>query len=305
MFTEQEQAAFAHHLVAQRRLAPLTQQAYLRDVMQLSQWLQQHGLTSWEQLDSTQLRAFLADGTKRGLSPRTLRRMLAAVRAWLRFLGMQGQLSSNVAQLIRGPRVHRHLPKTLDPDEAAALLDGGPTTANSPPLLVRDWAMAELFYASGLRLAELAGLDLSHMDTKERLCHVVHGKGGKERLVPYGRKAAEALACYWPLRTLWAKPGETAVFVSMRGHRLGRRAIEQRIAALGERQGLLHRLHPHKLRHACASHLVQSGADLRSVQELLGHSQLATTEIYTHLDFQHLAATYDQAHPRSRRRSRS
>lgn len=304
MFTEREQAAFANHLVAQRRLAPLTLQAYLRDVTQLSQWLQQHGLTSWEQLESTQLRAFLADGTQRGLSPRTLRRMLAAVRAWLRFLETEGHLASNVAELIRGPRVHRHLPKTLDPDEAAALLDSRPTE-NSPPLLIRDRAMAELFYASGLRLAELAGLDLSHMDTTERICHVVHGKGAKERLVPYGSKAAEALARYWPLRAIWARPGETAVFVSIRGCRLGRRAIEQRLAALGERQGLLHRLHPHKLRHACASHLVQSGADLRSVQELLGHSQLATTEIYTHLDFQHLAATYDQAHPRSRRRSRS
>jgi integrase/recombinase XerC len=301
MFQKEEQAAFATYLGTQRRLAPLTLQAYLRDVEQFGHWLQQQGLTSWEGLEATHLRAFLADGAQRGLAPYTLRRRLAAVRIWLHYLVSVGLVPSNVALLIRGPKAGRSLPKILDPDEASALLDAR-SMVSDIPLLTRDWAMAELFYASGLRLAELASLDMIHMDSTERLCHVVHGKGGKERLVPYGTKAAEALDLYWPCRALWANPGEQAVFISIRGRRLGRRAIEQRLAALGERRGLLQRLHPHKLRHACASHLLQSGADLRSIQELLGHSQLATTEIYTHLDFQHLAAVYDQAHPRAKRR---
>lgn len=221
--------------------------------------------------------------------------MLSAVRGLYRYLNREGLCDHDPANGLAAPKGERRLPKTLDTDRALQLLEGA---VDDDFLARRDQAMLELFYSSGLRLSELTSLDLDQLDLPAGLVQV-HGKGSKTRVLPVGRKAREALEKWLALRGISA-PQDNAVFVSQQGRRLGPRAIQLRVQAAGSRE-LGQNLHPHMLRHSFASHLLESSQDLRAVQEMLGHADIATTQIYTHLDFQHLASVYDSAHPRAKR----
>lgn len=292
---------FLDHLARERRLSPRTVAAYGRDLAALAAWCRTTGITEWKALDSVSLSRFLAEEHRRGLSAPSLARMLAAVRAFVRYGLKRALFERDLTLGVRTPKLRRRLPGTLDVDETARLVE---VDAASGPEAIRDRAILELLYSSGLRLAELAGLDFPDVDLRAGLVRVT-GKGEKTRVVPVGRKAREALAAWLKVRPCLAGHGEKALFVSRRGSRLARRSIEARVAYWGRRQGLDRRIYPHLLRHAFATHLLESSGDLRAVQELLGHASLATTQIYTHLDFQQLARTYDKAHPRAQRRTRS
>ncbi|MBB3190232.1 tyrosine recombinase XerC [Halomonas cerina] len=279
-----------------RTARPATVAAYRRDLAALVAFLDRQGLTTWSGLDVGLLRRFLGSERVRGLAPRSLARRRAALSRFIGRLVEAGTLAHNPVSLTRSPRLPRHLPKPLDVDRLVRFLD---IPHDGSPLARRDQAMLELFYSSGLRLAELAALDLS--DLQSHRVRVL-GKGGKPRQVPVGRRARSALDAWLAVHGTLAGQGEAALFVGNRGHRLGHRAIQKRLAELARRRGLDEHLHPHRLRHSFASHLLESSQDLRAVQELLGHADLATTQVYTHLDWQHLAASYDAAHPRARRR---
>lgn len=274
-----------------------TLDAYRRDLDALQAFLEARDVQEWRSLDAAQVRRFLGGERARGLAPRSLARRRSALSRLADYLVARGHLDHNPVALVRAPRQPRHLPSPVDVDRLARFLD---TPHDGSPLAVRDQAMLELFYSCGLRLAELAGLDLADL-RPERVR--VMGKGRKPRQVPVGRRARQALALWLEQRAALAPTGETALFVGQRGSRLGHRAIQQRLALIARRRGLDEHLHPHRLRHSFASHLLESSQDLRAVQELLGHADLATTQVYTRLDWQHLAASYDAAHPRARRRS--
>lgn len=279
-----------------RTASPATLDAYRRDLTRLLDFLEEQEVTAWRQLDAGLMRRFLGGERARGLAPRSLARRRSACSRLADHLLAAGHLDHNPVALVRSPRQPRHLPRPVDVDRLANFLD---TPHDGSPLAVRDQAMLELFYSSGLRLAELAGLDLD--DLRDERVRVL-GKGGKPRQVPVGSRARQALQAWTGVRAAMAAPGETALFVGKRGTRLGHRAIQQRLALIARRRGLDEHLHPHRLRHSFASHLLESSQDLRAVQELLGHANLSTTQVYTHLDWQHLAASYDAAHPRARRR---
>ena len=306
---------FERYLATERRCSVHTVSNYRRDLQALSAYCVRHGLEDWTGLDPAHVRAFAARQHAGGLAPRSIQRHLSAVRSFYDFLLREAQvqregsaaplaeqdlraLRTNPARGVRAPKAARRLPVTLDADQMARLL-AIPETA---PLAVRDRAIMELLYSSGLRLAELTALDLVHVDLPDRTVRVL-GKGRKERAVPLGRVAAEALERWLKQRTAWAAGAEAALFVGRGGRRLGRREIQKRVALWARRQGLAQHVHPHLFRHSFASHLLESGAELRGVQELLGHADIATTQIYTHLDLQHLARIYDAAHPRARRKS--
>jgi len=289
-----EVEAFLARLARTASLATLD--AYRRDLTRLLDFLEEQEVTAWRQLDAGLLRRFLGGERARGLAPRSLARRRSACSRLADHLLAAGHLDHNPVALVRSPRQPRHLPRPVDVDRLANFLD---TPHDGSPLAVRDQAMLELFYSSGLRLAELAGLDLD--DLRDERVRVL-GKGGKPRQVPVGSRARQALQAWTGVRAAMAAPGETALFVGKRGTRLGHRAIQQRLALIARRRGLDEHLHPHRLRHSFASHLLESSQDLRAVQELLGHANLSTTQVYTHLDWQHLAASYDAAHPRARRR---
>jgi integrase/recombinase XerC len=210
----------------------------------------------------------------------------------------EGVLKSNTAQDIQAPKIVRRLPETLDADQMARLLE----LPSGNALVARDRAMMELLYSSGLRLAELVSLDLTSIDLKDRTVRVL-GKGRKVRVVPVGKMALAALSAWYTERARLARPDATALFIGRRGRRLGPRAVQARVAYWARRQGIPLHVYPHLFRHSFASHLLESGGDLRAVQELLGHADISTTQIYTHLDFQHLARIYDATHPRARRKA--
>ncbi|MCX7896256.1 MAG: tyrosine recombinase XerC [Rhodocyclaceae bacterium] len=282
----------------QRRLADATLTAYARDLALLSRI---HADSPLANLTHKDLRAALLALHAQGLSARSLARVISAWRTFYRWLVRQGRIPSSPAEGLTAPKRSRLLPKALSPDQAAALLSM--PLAESDPLRVRDWAMAELFYSSGLRLAELAALDLSATSALATGEITVVGKRGKRRTIPVGAQARAALQRWLACRETLAAADETALFVGRRGRRLGARAIELRIGRLAHLRGLPMKVHPHMLRHSCASHLLQSSGDLRAVQELLGHASITATQIYTHLDFQHLAKVYDAAHPRAKGKS--
>jgi integrase/recombinase XerC len=234
------------------------------------------------------------------LGGRSLARQLSAWRGFFKWLGRGDALRANPCDGVRSPKSPKRLPNALSVDEAARLL--APATDDAPVLAARDTAMFELFYSSGLRLAELVALDVEALDAALNEGEIrVLGKRNKARLVPVGSKAREALAAWLPLRATLAAEGEAALFVGQRGRRLGQRMIQLRLARQAVAQGLPRHVHPHMLRHSFASHVLQSSGDLRAVQEMLGHSSIASTQVYTHLDFQHLAKVYDSAHPRAKR----
>jgi integrase/recombinase XerC len=286
-------AAFLDHLRRERGLSPHTVLAYARDLGRLRAGFDR----SWEDLAAVDLRRIAAGLSRAGRNPRSIQRFLSAARSFGKWAVREGRMEHSPAAALRGPKLGRPLPRTLDVDQAGRAM----RQPGEEALDLRDRAILELFYSSGLRLSELTGLDLGSVDLDSGLVRVL-GKGRRERTVPVGRMAREALQRWLAARPEWARVGEAALFVSRRGGRLGNRAVQNRLALAGRRAGLPERLHPHRLRHAFASHLLESSGDLRAVQELLGHADLATTQIYTHLDFQHLAQVYDKAHPRARRK---
>jgi len=288
---------FLRHLRAERGLSTHTCESYRRDLAQLQAYCRGQGLQRWTDLDAGYVRAFAAWRHRRGAGGRSVQRALSAVRTFYAFLAREGAVARNPAAGVRAPRAPKRLPRVLDPERVAALLRIG----DSEPLAVRDWAMMELLYSSGLRLAELVGMDVSHLDLRAGLVAVT-GKGAKRRIVPVGRLARGALERWLELRPRLAATGEPALFVGRRGSRLTPRAVQARLKRWSRCQGLGVDVHPHMLRHSFASHLLESSGDLRAVQELLGHADISTTQLYTHLDFQHLAHVYDRAHPRAGRR---
>lgn len=284
--------AFAAHLAGR---PVLTRDAYVRDVRALA------GLAGDSDIAALQLpalRRMLATLHARGLSGRSLARTLSSWRAFYRFLlERDGTVRENPCNGLKAPKYAKRLPSALSPDEAVQLV----TITADDPLAVRDRALFELAYSSGLRLSELAGLDLGRVDLATGEVRV-WGKGDKERIVPVGGPARDAVAAWLVVREGIARAAETALFVGKRGARITRRAIERRLAQWAIRQGINRHVHPHMLRHSFASHLLQSSGDLRAVQEMLGHASIASTQVYTHLDFQYLAKVYDQAHPRAKKR---
>lgn len=289
---------FMSHLAHERRLSAHTDANYRRDLQRFVAWCERHAVAGWKQIDSQHVRMFAAAEFRRGVSARTVQRRLSAVRSFCNFLLRERVLAANPAQGVQAPKAPKRLPHTLDVDQMARLLE----FRADEQLDVRDKAIMELFYSSGLRLSELVGLNLGDVDLAERTVQVL-GKGRKARIVPVGRYAVQAISGWLAARAGVAGPGEPALFVSRRGARLRARSVQARIAAWARRRGLSMHVHPHMFRHSFASHLLESSHDLRGVQELLGHSSLSTTQIYTHLDFQHLAKIYDAAHPRARRKA--
>ncbi len=291
---------FLARLAAERRCSAHTLAAYRRDLERLAEFCRARGGEIFPyRVDGALLRAFVARLHHDGLSARSIARVLSAVRAFYRQLLREGRLEQDPTAGLRAPRPARRLPRTLSVEQAARLME----IEGAGPLARRDRAMCELFYSSGLRLSELVALELPDLDLAEGTVRVT-GKGRKERLLPVGRHACAALREWLAARAALVRdPAERALFVNRDGRRLSARAVQARLAYWARRLGLGVPVHPHLLRHSFASHLLESSGDLRAVQELLGHASLSTTQIYTHLDFQHLARVYDQAHPRARRKA--
>ncbi|PTT44248.1 tyrosine recombinase XerC, partial [Aeromonas sp. HMWF014] len=255
------------------------------------------GLNDWARLEASQVRNLVTRMHKAGLVPSSLATKLSALRSFCDWQVRQGRLTANPARGIVTPKQGRPLPKNLDVDEMYQLLN---ITDEQDPLAVRDRAIMELMYSSGLRLAELVGLNLTDIKLDDRQLKVT-GKGARERVLPMGRMAVEWLHKWLKVRPLLAGDEAEALFVSQRKRRLSARSVQERLDGWGNKQALNAHIHPHKLRHSFATHMLESSGDLRAVQELLGHADLSTTQIYTHLDFQHLAKVYDNAHPRAKR----
>jgi len=286
--------AFLAHLEVERRMSAHTLDAYRRDLTALTAWTDDAGRGELRTLQGDDIRAFVAAGHRGGLSPKSLQRRLSACRSFYQWLLKHGHVVANPAAGVRGPKAPRALPQVLDVDEATQLVEV-PVDA---PLGLRDRALLELFYSSGLRLSELVGLRWRDLDLDGGLVTVL-GKGSRQRSVPVGTHARTALSAW---RAHSGGTSDTPVFPGRSGGPITARAVQLRMRVLAQRQGLFKRVHPHLLRHSFASHVLESSGDLRGVQELLGHADIATTQIYTHLDFQHLAKVYDAAHPRAKRR---
>jgi integrase/recombinase XerC len=305
-------ARFRRYMNTERRLSAHTDSNYARDLAALVKYCDRNGLEDWTALDNQHVRVFAAHSHAGGLSPRSVQRRLSAVRSFYEFLLRENQprrgdktvplsgVRRNPAHDVRAPKAAKRLPETLDPDQMARLLDIAP---NDQPgsFVLRDRAIMELLYSSGLRLAELVGLDEGALDLVEGMVRVL-GKGEKTRLVPVGSVAVKVLKEWLLQRAALAKPEEKALFIGRGGRRLGPRAIQTRVAHWARRQGLSMHVYPHLFRHSFATHLLESSRELRGVQELLGHADISTTQVYTHLDFQHLARIYEASHPRARRK---
>jgi integrase/recombinase XerC len=280
-----------------RQASPHTYAAYKSDLRNFESFCEERELLHWSQVATHQVREYLAMRHRAGLSARSLHRELSAMRGFFEELVKTGVTDHNPARGVRAPKAARRLPQVLDVDAVTHLLQAEPEDS----LEIRDLAMWELFYSSGLRLRELVYLDRTDVDLREGAVYVRRGKGGKARYVPMGSKACHAIENWLAVRARHAAPEQTALFVSRRGQRIAPRTVEARLERWRVQQGLTGKVHPHMLRHSFASHLLEQSGDLRAVQELLGHANLGTTQIYTHVDFQRLASVYDQAHPRARR----
>ena len=288
---------FFAYLENERGLSALTLKAYQRDLDQLLRFLDAEEIDQPEQITQHHIRAFIAQRHRQGLGGKSLQRLLSAMRSLFKWLMREGLAEHNPATPVRAPKSPRHLPATVDADTIGQLLDIPCYT----PLAIRDKAIMELFYSSGLRLSELAGLRWEQLDLASGMVTVT-GKGNRSRMVPVGRFAAEALLEWRKARVQFAPFEEPHVFVSQRGNPIAVRTIQNRIRYWARRQGMPQNIYPHLLRHSFASHMLESSGDLRAVQELLGHADISTTQIYTHLDFQHLAKVYDKAHPRAKKK---
>ncbi|NCF24934.1 MAG: tyrosine recombinase XerC [Gammaproteobacteria bacterium] len=291
--------AFVRHLEFERRLSKETCKHYRRDIDTLQSWCDETGIGRWSDLDGEHLRSYSAACFRRGLSARSIQRRLSAARTFFRYLLREKHVRCNPVQSVSAPRGAKRLPENLDADRMARLLE----IPGDGPLVDRDRAILELLYSSGLRLAELTDLNLGDVDMQDATVRVT-GKGNKDRIVPVGSRAMQALARWQETRGALAAPDERALFVSNRGTRLSRRSVQARVDHWARRQGIDVKVYPHLFRHSFATHLLESSHDLRGVQELLGHANISTTQIYTHLDFQHLAQIYDKTHPRARAKNK-
>ena len=293
--------SFIDYLRYERRLSPRTLEAYRRDIDRAKQWSEGQNIDQWSKLTAHAIRGYIGHRHRDGISGKSLQRELSSLRALFRFLIREGEIESNPVDGIQAPKSKRKLPPHLDADQLAQLLD---SIDGDDPLSIRDRAIMELFYSSGLRLAELISLDVSDIQNSDDLLTII-GKGNKTRQVPVGGKAKQALLRWLKVRPQLAKCDEPALFISRLGKRISPRTVEQRVEHHARKSGAPRHIHPHLLRHSFAGHLLESSGDLRAVQELLGHADISTTQIYTHLDFQHLAEVYDKAHPRAKKRKRN
>jgi len=283
----------------EKQLSPHTYSNYQRELDVLQSFCIEQNIKTWKQLDPNQMRFFASSAFRKGLSPSSIQRRLSACRSFFNFLLLEGEVEINPVLDVRAPKAARRLPKTLDVDQMNQLLN----MQGKGLVFLRDKAMLELFYSSGLRLAELVSLDINSIDYSEQMVRVV-GKGNKTRVLPVGKQALKAIRAWLAVRSDWLKNAqEQAMFISNRGTRISHRNVQQRVKYWAKKQGINHDLHPHQFRHSFASHMLESSSELRAVQELLGHADISTTQIYTHLDFQHLATIYDDTHPRAKTKS--
>ena len=288
---------FLQYLASERRLSPHTRSSYQRDLGSLAGFCAARAIADWQDLDPAGARGLVAQLHRQGLAGRSIQRLLSAARSFYRFLLREQAVTRNPFIGIPAPKSGKRLPKALSVEQVMRLVE----IEGEDLLAQRDRAMFELFYSSGLRLAELVALNVTDLDLRDGSVTVT-GKGTKTRILPVGAKARVAIETWLGARAGLAPPGEAALFLGRNGRRLGARAVQQRLKSRAVRQGLAVPVHPHMLRHSFASHVLESSGDLRAVQELLGHANLSTTQVYTHLDFQHLAKVYDSAHPRARRK---
>lgn len=299
MKSQKHLLSFLQMLKSEKYYSPHTCKNYSRDLNLFSEFLQSNEIQQWQDVDYRTVSAFAAQRFRQGKKGNTIQRELSSIRSFFKYLVRQRVLTSNPAIEVKAPKTAQKLPRTCDTEQIDQLLK---TRSNDNDLTIRDLAMFELMYSSGLRLAELASLNLQDIDLSQRQM-VVTGKGNKTRYLPVGRKATEALHKWLKIRRGYAKQAsETALFTSKQGKRISHRSIQSRLNRLIKSQSLGLHVSPHMLRHSFATHLLESSSDLRAVQELLGHADISTTQIYTHLDFQHLAQVYDKAHPRARRK---
>jgi integrase/recombinase XerC len=297
-----ERQAFIDHLKGERGLSANTTSAYTRDLTSLEEFCSTGSLGEWRDVKGHHIRTFIAQCHRRGLSGKSLSRRLSSIRTFYHYLIREGLSKANPALEIRAPKTNQRLPKTLDPDQVSRLLSVEGTVWHAR----RDKAMMELFYSSGLRLSELVGCNLDSIDWSDGSIRVT-GKGSRERQLPVGSAALEAIRIWLTVRDQLPLANSKihdadALFLGERGKRIGHRNIQSRLGHWTQTQGIPGHVHPHMLRHSFASHMLESSGDLRAVQELLGHKDISTTQIYTHLDFQHLAAVYDRAHPRAHKK---
>jgi len=278
-------------------LSEHTRSAYQRDLAYLREFCDKQEINKWSDLDGKQLRGFVASRHREGIGGRSLQRNLSAIRSFYRYLIDEAKVNNNPAEGIIAPKTPRKLPKVLDADQTVQLVE----IDEQDGLAVRDRAMLELIYSSGLRLAELISINMGDLDFSDRILTVT-GKGKKMRSVPVGKHAIQAIKNWLKIRQSMINENETALFISQRGKRISPRSVQERLKQWAIKQGLPSHVHPHMLRHSFASHMLESSGDLRAVQELLGHADISTTQVYTHLDFQHLAQVYDKSHPRAHRK---
>ena len=291
---ESEVASFIDYLKVVKNFSEHTTKNYKRDLDKFIRFLSDNS-TSLEKCDEQDIRLFVNQERRKGLSPRSIQRVLSSCRSFFNYLVEHKGFEKNHAQNISSPKSSKSLPKALDADLIQKLLNFKPKTE----LETRDKAIAELFYSSGLRLSELQGIDIGDISIKERTCRVV-GKGNKTRDLPIGRQAVKSLRDCILIREKYSTESDLAIFINKQGKRLSNRSIQARLKKLSTERGLP-AVHPHMLRHSFASHILESSGDLRAVQEMLGHADIGTTEIYTKLDFQHLSKVYDKAHPRAKK----
>ncbi len=295
---EQTLNDYLDYLRTIKHYSPATIASYQRDLTDFIRYLSDQEITDITQASIHNIRAYIASCHRKGLAESSMQRLLSSLRGFYKHLIKNNKIGANPAADVRAPKGAKKLPKVLDVDQVDRLLSGTP----SSPLEMRDHAMMELMYSSGLRLSELVNLDLVDVDLQAGQLKII-GKGNKTRYLPIGQQAREALSGWLNLRENIANEGEAAVFINHRGSRLSQRAVQKRMREQAQKTALGVHVHPHMLRHSFASHLLESSGDLRSVQELLGHANISTTQVYTQLDFQHLAKVYDQAHPRARKKT--
>lgn len=295
---------FLRYITSERQLSLHTARNYRRHLTLFAEQMLTFPLTEWRELDASQVRKLATLNHKLGLSPRSLATKLSALRSFCDYLVLQGDLSANPAKGVSAPRQHKSLPKNLDVDEINQLLAVSNAEEKDTPFLVlRDKAMMELMYSAGLRLDELVNLDLKDVKLSDKTMRVI-GKGDKQRQLPIGSVAISALKAWLKVRCEYADNAQPALFVSQLRRRISHRSVQSRMTKWGQQQTLTSHVHPHKLRHSFATHMLESSGDLRAVQELLGHVNISTTQVYTSLDFQHLAKVYDAAHPRAKKKNR-